>query len=198
MKVLIGCEKSQILCKAFRKAGFDAYSCDLRPTQGDPKYHYHINIFDCFKKVNWDLIILHPPCTAMCLSGNRYYGKGKLKHEQRQIAIEWIKILWKYACNTAHYVALENPKSVIFKYLINVQYIQPWQFGHPINKTTGFALKNLPPLKPTKIVPQRKNLIHNMSPRKNRARLRSMTFPGIADAIVNQWGFYVKTQLSKK
>ncbi len=194
MKILIGCEESQILCQTFRKAGFDTYSCDLRPTQGDSKYHYQMNIFDVLQKDQWTLIILHPPCTAMCLSGNRYYAKGKPKYEQRQLAIEWTKILWKRACEIAPHVALENPSSVIFKYLSNVQYIHPWQFGHPINKTTGFARKNLPRLIPTNIVKERKDLIYNMPISKNRARLRSMTFPGIAQAIVDQWGNYIKNK----
>jgi len=192
LKVLIGCERSQVLCQAFRKAGFDAYSCDVTPTQGNPKYHYHMNIIELLKESSWDLIILHPPCTAMCLSGNRYYAKGKSKYDQRCIAISWTRILWKYACKAAPHVALENPKSVIFKYFINVQYIQPWQFGHPVNKTTGFALNNLPNLKPTKIVKNSKDLIYNMPASKNRAILRSITFPGIAEAIVDQWGKYIK------
>lgn len=195
MKILIGCEESQILCQTFIKAGFDAYSCDLRPTQKDPNYHFQMNIFEVFKKESWDLIILHPPCTAMCLSGNRWYGKGKPKYEQRLMALDWTKALWKAACKTAPYVALENPSSVFFKTLFaNIQYIQPWQFGHPVNKLTGFALKNLPYLKPTKRVENSKNLIHNLPPSPNRARLRSMTFPGIADAIVDQWGTYIKNK----
>lgn len=194
MRVLIGCEESQILCQAFREAGFDAYSCDLRPTQGDPKYHYHMNVFDAIDKGPWDLIILHPPCTAMCVSGNRYYGKGKPKYEQRLIAIDWTKILWKHACKAAKHVALENPRSVIFKYMLNVQFIQPWQFGHPVNKETGLVLRNLPHLNPTNIVTKTRDLIHNMPPSKNRARLRSMTFPGIANAMVDQWGSHIKNQ----
>jgi hypothetical protein len=192
MKILIGCEESQTICQAFRKANFDAYSCDLLPTQGDPKYHYQMDIFKCIRQEHWDLIILHPPCTAICLSGNATYAKGKPKHEQRLIAIDWTKALWKEACKYAKHVALENPASVIFKYMMDVQYIQPWQFGHPVNKTTGFALKNLPRLKPTKIVQNPQDLIHNMPPSPNRFRLRSMTFPGIANAIVNQWGTYIK------
>lgn len=192
MKVLIGCEESQTLCQAFRKAGFDAYSCDLRPTQGDPAYHYQTNIFNCFIGMGWDLIILHPPCTAMCLSGNGTYGKGKPKYEKRLIAIDFTRVLWNRACKSAKHVALENPSSVVFKYFMNVQYIHPWQFGHPVKKTTGIALKNLPRLKPTNIVENPQNLIHNMPPSKNRARLRSMTFPGIANAIVDQWGNYIQ------
>lgn len=192
MNILIGCEESQVLANAFREKGFDAYSCDLKPTQGDSKYHYHMNIFDCLKQKEWSLIILHPPCTAMCLSGNRTYAKGKPKYKERQIAIAWTKILWDRACKIAPHVALENPRSVIFNYMFNVQYIQPWQFGHPINKETGFALKNLPRLKSTNIVENPQDLIYNMAPSKNRARLRSMMFLGIAEAIADQWGNHIK------
>lgn len=191
MKVLIGCEESQTICKKFRQANFDSYSCDLRPTQGDPKYHYQMDIFACIRQEAWDLIILHPPCTAMCLSGNATYAKGKPKHEQRLIAIDWTKALWKEACKNAKHVALENPMTVFFKYMMNVQYVQPWQFGHPVNKMTGFALKNLPRLKATNIVKNPQDLIHKMPPSKNRDRLRAMTFPGLADAIVDQWGRYI-------
>lgn len=196
MKVLIGCEESQILCQAFRNAGFEAFSCDLLPTQGNPEWHYQGNIIEVISGGrNWDLIILHPPCTAMCLAGNGTYGKGKPKSEQRQTAIAWTKILWDRACKVATHVALENPSSVIFKYFMNVQYIQPWQFGHPVNKTIGFALKNLPHLKSTNIVSNPQNLIHTMPPAKNRSRIRSMTFPGIAKAIVDQWGNYIKKEI---
>jgi hypothetical protein len=198
MNILIGCEESQTICKAFRDKEFNAYSCDLRPTRGNPDWHYHMNIFDCFDMHDWDLIILHPPCTAMCLCGNRTYGKGKLKYEHRKIAVEWTKILWKRACKKAKHVALENPSSVIFKYMINVQYVQPWQFGHPVNKLTGFALKNLPRLKATNIVSNPQDLIHNMPPSKNRGRIRSVTFPGIANAIVDQWGSYLKLNMDNK
>jgi hypothetical protein len=197
MNILIGCEESQTLCQAFREANFNAYSCDLRPTQGDLKYHYQMNIFDCIRNYSWDLIILHPPCTAMCLSGNRWYSKGKPKYEQRLIAIDWTRALWKEACKATLHVALENPMSIIFKYMMDVQYVQPWQFGHPVNKMTGLALKNLPRLKATNIVKNSKDLIHNLPQSPNRSRLRSMTFPGIADAIVDQWGKYIlnRTQI---
>lgn len=191
MNVLIGCEESQILCQEFREAGFDAYSCDLRPTQGDPTYHYQMDIKKVITTWDWDLIILHPPCTAMCLSGNRWYGKGKAKYNKRNEAINFALSLWLLACKYVPHVALENPTSVIFKYMMNVQYIQPYQFGHPVKKKTGFALRNLPRLKSTNIVDNPKDLIHNMPSSPNRARLRSMTFPGISKAIVDQWGKYI-------
>jgi hypothetical protein len=192
MKILIGCEESQVLCKTFRQASFDAYSCDIIPTRGDNKYHYQEDIFDCIKRSKWALIVLHPPCTALCLSGNRWYGKGMPKHNKRKEALLWTLSLWQLAKQYSNHIALENPKSVLFKRLPIVQYIQPWQFGHPENKTTGFALYNLPQLKPTKIVPAIENRIHNMPPSKNRSRDRSITYQGIADAIVNQWGNYIK------
>ena len=194
MKILIGCEESQVLCQTFRKAGYDAYSCDLKPTRGDKQYHYQEDIMKCLDRDSWDLIILHPDCTAMALSGNRWYGKGMKYHNKRIESIEWTLSLWNKAKKKSNHVALENPMSVIFKYLQKVQYIQPWQFGHGEQKKTGFARYNLPLLKPTNIVPGREQRIWKMAPGKNRKRDRSITYQGIADAIVDQWGQYVKKE----
>jgi hypothetical protein len=137
----------------------------------------------------WDLIILHPDCSAMAVSGNRWYGKGMPMNEKRYQAIDWTLRLWDLAKNHSDRVALENPVSVIFSYLNPVCYVQPWQFGHGETKKTGFALHNLPPLKPTNIVEGREQRVWKMPPGVNRKRDRSSTFPGIADAIVNQWGY---------
>ncbi len=192
LKILIGCEESQVLCSTFRKHNYNAYSCDIIPTRGNPEYHYQEDIFECINKFKWDLIILHPPCTALCLSGNRWYGKGKLKNYARQEAIKWTLDLWKHAKNNCNHVALENPASVIFKYLHDVQMIQPWQFGDAVNKQTYFSLYNLPRLKSTNIVKNPQDTIHKMAPSKTRSRDRATTFQGIADAIVDQWGNYIK------
>jgi len=135
----------------------------------------------------WDLIILHPDCTAMAVSGNRWYGQGMPLHYKRLAAIKWTLNLWEEAKKHGKKVALENPVSVIFKYLPNVHYIQPWQFGHGETKKTGFALHNLPQLKPTNIVAGRDQRIWKMPPSKNRKRDRSETFSGVATAFVEQW-----------
>lgn len=192
MKVLIGCEESQILCTAFRDLNIQAFSCDIKDTQGNPDWHYKMDINECLTQTSaWDLIILHPPCTALCLSGNRWYGKGMPKHNQRIKALNWTLNLWTTAINKAPHVAMENPMSVLFKYLVNVQYVHPWMFGEPVKKTTGFALHNLPRLKPTKIVKNPTNKIHHMPGNMQRRRKRSKTFIGLARAIAQQWSAHI-------
>ncbi len=199
-KILIGCEESQTICNAFRSAGYEAYSCDLEPTRGgNPQWHFQKDIMKIIPTKKWDLIILHPDCSAMALSGNRWYGRNMPKNYKRHTAIEWTLKLWELAKKHGKKVALENPKSVIFPKLkalgADVQYIQPWMFGHKENKETGFALHNLPRLKETSnvkkwvdMMPSREtDKVHRMPPGPNRKRDRSITYLGIAEAIVNQW-----------
>ena len=188
--ILIGCEESQVICSTFRKKGFECYSCDILPTRGNPEWHIQADIKKTIKTRKWSLVILHPDCTALSLSGNRWYGMGMPYHEKRLEAIEWTLDLWKLALKYGERVALENPTSVIFKYLKNVQYIQPYDFGHGEQKKTGFALYNLPRLMPTKRVSGREQRIWKMGPSPTRKRDRAVTYQGIADAIVNQWGEY--------
>ena len=187
-RILIGCEESQVVCKAFRDAGHEAYSCDLLPTRGNPDWHYQQDIMEVIPQEQWSLIILHPDCTAMAVSGNKWYGKGKSLHYKRLDQVKWTKQLWEVAIRHSNKVALENPVSVIFKKLPNVHYVQPWQFGHGETKKTGFALYNLDPLQPTDIVEGREQRVWKMPPSKNRKRDRSETYAGIAQAIVQQWG----------
>jgi hypothetical protein len=205
MNVLIGCEYSGIVRDAFIDKRHHAVSCDLLPTES--KYgnktdvpsggyvytHQQGDILDILEHPEewpkWDLIILHPPCTALCVSGNRWYGKGRPRHRDRLEAIEWTTKVWEVAIKQCAKVVLENPVSVIFKELnANVQYIQPWQFGHGETKKTGLALHGLPELQPTNIVEGRENRIHKMPPSKDRGKLRSLTYPGIAKAMADQWG----------
>ena len=136
----------------------------------------------------WDMIILHPDCTKMAVSGNRWYGKGTPKENERIAAIAWTKKLWAKSTLYCNRVCLENPVSVIFSHIPANQYIQPWQFGHGETKKTGLALHNLPVLVPTNIVEGRENRIWRMAPSETRKRDRSETFQGIADAIADQWG----------
>lgn len=189
MSILIGCEESQTICGAFRTAGYEAYSCDIEPTRGNPEWHYQQDIMEVIPSRQWDLIILHPDCTAMAVSGNRWYGKGMPMHDKRIGQVAWTKQLWALAKKHSPRVALENPVSVIFKEIDNVHYIQPWQFGHGETKKTGFALHGLKPLKPTNIVEGREQRIWKMPPGPNRKRDRSKTYDGIANAIVQQWSF---------
>lgn len=186
--ILIGCEESQTICKAFRDAGYEAYSCDLQPTRGNPDWHYHEDIMDVIPRREWDLIILHPDCTAMAVSGNRWYGRGMPMHDKRKAAVEWTLKLWELAKRHSKHVALENPVSVVFKHLPNVFYLQPHDHGHGETKKTRFALHNLEPLKPTNEVDGREHRIWKMPPSPTRKRDRSETYQGIADAIVQQWG----------
>ena len=186
--ILIGCEESQIICGEFRRAGFEAFSCDIVKTRGNPKWHYKEDIMKVIPLYQWDLIILHPDCTALAVSGNRWYGKGTEGYPKRLEAIEWTINLWNLAKQYSSKVALENPVSVIWKYIGKAHYIQPWQFGHGETKKTGFALHGLKPLKPTNIVEGREQRIWKMSPSKTRKRDRSETYLGVAKAIVSQWG----------
>lgn len=187
--VLIGCEESQTICAAFREAGYEAYSCDLQTTRGNPDWHYQADIMSVIPMRRWGLIILHPDCTAMALSGNRWYGRGMPLHHKREQAIAWTVNLWELAKKHADSVALENPVSVIFKRLnAPVFYLQPHDHGHGETKKTGFALHNLEPLKPTNKVAGREQRIWKMPPSATRKRDRSQTFPGVAQAVVQQWG----------
>ena len=187
-KILIACEESQAVAIEFRKLGHEAYSCDLKPTRGNSDWHCQQDIIHVIPSKEWDLIILHPDCTAMALSGNRWYGRGMPRNQERLDQIKWTLDLSNLAKKHSKKVALENPASVIFKYLPNVFYLQPWQHGHGETKKTGFALHNLKRITPSNIVFGRKQRIWKMSPGANRKRDRNETYLGIAKAFVSQWG----------
>jgi len=188
MRVLVGCEESQMVCSAFRRKGHEAYSCDIVPTRGNPDWHFQQNVMNIIEN-DWDLIILHPDCTAMAVSGNRWYGKNQPLSYKRLAALKWTSTLWGYATMHCSAVALENPVGVLFNHLgIKPQYIQPWQFGHGETKKTGLALHGLPELAPTNIVDGREQRIWRMPPSATRKRDRSETYQGIAEAMAAQWG----------
>lgn len=197
MLALIGCEESQVVCKAFRDRGHEAYSCDIQPTRGNPWWHLYGDIMEAIPKRRWDIIILHPDCTAMAVSGNGTYGLNpdgspKPRHHERLAAIDWTLRLWELAKEYSDSVVLENPNSVIFPYLRKagavVQYIQPYQFGHGETKKTGLALHGVSPLVPTDEVDGREQRVWKMPPSPTRKRDRSETYQGIADAMAEQWG----------
>ena len=194
MAILIGCEESQVICGEFRKAGYTAFSCDLMQTRGKPAWHIQKDIMKVIPIQKWDLIILHPDCTALAVSGNETYATGKSKHKERGKAVEWTIKLWELALQCSEHVALENPVSVLFPILREHQskpkvfYLQPWQHGHGETKRTGFALYGLKPLVPTNIVKGRKQKMWLMGPSPTRKRDRSITYTGVAKAIVDQWG----------
>ena len=189
MKILIGCETSGKIREAYRKKGHDVISCDLLPSDDNSPNHIVGDVFDVIRENGpFDLIIIHPPCTALCVSGNRHYGKGKPKHWERLQAIDWTIKLWNLCIENAERVCMENPVGVLpFK---PSQYIQPWQFGHGETKKTGLWLHNLPNLEPTNIVDGREQRIWKMPPSADRWKIRSETFQGIADAIADQWQFF--------
>lgn len=184
MRVLVGCEYSGKVRDAFIKAGHDAVSCDLLDTdvQGP---HIKGDVMDAIGE-GWDLIIMHPPCTALAVSGNRWYGANMPKNNERQQAIKWTVALWNHAKENASMVCMENPVGVLPMH--PTQYIQPWQFGHGETKKTGLWLHNLPPLTPTNVVDGREQRIWNLPPTKDRWKIRSETYKGIADAMAQQWG----------
>jgi hypothetical protein len=159
----------------------------LIPTRGNPDWHIQGDVIEAVKQ-GWDLIILHPPCTALCLSGNAWYGTGMKKHAMRLEFIEWTVKLWETACENADRVALENPTGVIWDKIPVNQWIHPWEHGHGETKKTGLALHNLPPLMATDLVSGREQRLHRLPPGPNRARERSQTFSGIARAFADQWG----------
>ena len=204
-KVLVGCEKSAAIASRFRDAGYEAWSCDLEPCELDGwRYHITEDIFEVLsdKLYTWDLIICHPPCTTLSVSGNHVYAEGKEKWFERHYDMAWTENLWELAKLRAPCVAFENPVGVLPRTSMGkaTQYIQPYEFGDDASKKTGLWLHNLPPLVPTERVTGRMvNGIERWSnqcdsgqnklgPSPTRATERSRTYPGIADAIVAQWG----------
>ena len=183
MRVLIGCEYSGTVRDAFIKAGHDAMSCDLLPTE-KPGPHYQGSIFDVIDD-GWDLGIFHPPCTHLAVSGARHF-EAKRADGRQQEALEFVRRLMY--CNIPMW-ALENPISIISSVIRKPdQIIQPWMFGHGETKATCLWLKGLAPLEPTNIVSGRADRIHKMPPSPDRWKERSRTYQGIADAMASQWG----------
>ncbi|MCE7031354.1 hypothetical protein LY625_01715 [Lysobacter sp. GX 14042] len=188
MRVLVGCESSGIVRDAMMRAGHDAMSCDLLPTER-PGPHYQGDVFDVIGD-GWDLAIFHPPCTHLAVSGARWF---KDKQQQQAEALEFVRRLLLAPIPR---IALENPVSVISSRIRQPdQIIQPWQFGHGETKATCLWLIGLPPLVPTNIVEGREQRIHRMPPGPDRWRERSRTFQGIADAMATQWGGAVEQPL---
>lgn len=180
MRVLVACEYSGIVRDAFRSKGHDALSCDLLETERDGP-HYQGDVFDIIDD-DWDLMIAHPPCTHLAVSGARWF---KDKKEEQAEALDFVRRLLNAPIPM---IALENPISVISSKIRKPdQIIQPWQFGHGETKATCLWLKNLPLLKPTEIVEGREAKVHRMPPGPDRWKERSRTYPGIAKAMAEQW-----------
>ena len=191
MRVLVACEYSATVRDAFRARGHDAWSCDLLPTEGDPQWHFQgdaiANAYTAPWERGglWDLIIAHPPCTDLAVSGARHF-LAKIADGRQQRALDFVQ---KLMDAPAERIAIENPISVISSKIRKPdQIIQPWQFGHGETKATCLWLKNLPKLVPTNIVEGRSDRIHKMPPGPNRWKERSRTYQGIANAMAEQWG----------
>jgi hypothetical protein len=180
MRVLIACEESQTVCKEFRALGHDAYSCDIQECSGGhPEWHLTCDAFEAIGLLQWDLMIAFPPCTDLAVSGARYF-----KQKQAD-GIQFFKALTE--TNIPKW-AIENPIGIMSTYYRKPdQIIQPWMFGHGETKATCLWLKGLPLLKPTDIVEGREQRMWKMPPSKDRAKLRSKTYEGIAKAMATQW-----------
>jgi len=183
MRVLVACEYSGRVRDAFIAMGHDAMSCDLLPTdvQGP---HYQGDVRDVIGD-GWDLMICHPPCTHLAVSGARHFAAKKASGVQDE-ALDFVRFLLDAPIPM---IALENPVSIISSRIRKPdQVIQPWQFGHGETKATCLWLKGLPKLAPTNIVSGRDARVHKMAPSPDRWKERSRTYAGIAAAMADQWG----------
>ena len=200
MKVLVACEESQEVCKAFRERGHEAYSADLQDCSGGhPEWHIMGNVLSIINGNcsfftrggqqtyidKWDLVIAHPPCTDLAVSGARWFPEKQKDFRQQKSCVLFMQMM----CANADKVAVENPIGIMSTcYRKPDQIIQPYQFGHGETKATCLWLRNLPKLKPTNIVDGREHRIWKLPPSADRAKLRSKTYPGIAKAMAEQWG----------
>lgn len=182
MKVLVACERSGVVRDAFIARGHDALSCDLEPTDS-PGPHYRGDVRDILD-YPWDLMIAHPPCTHLSVSGARHFAEKRMDGRQHA-AVSFFMALAKADIPR---IAIENPVCIMSSLWRKPdQVIQPWQFGHGETKATCLWLKGLLLLRPTNIVEGRDDRIHKMSPSEDRARLRSVTYQGVGDAMAAQW-----------
>jgi hypothetical protein len=182
LRVLIACEFSGVVRRAFAAKGHDAWSCDLLPAEDRAEQHLQENVFNILHH-DWDLMIAHPPCTHLAVSGARWF---KEKAAEQADALRFVQALLDAPI---HRIALENPISIISSRIRKPdQIIQPWQFGHGEVKATCLWLKNLPKLAPTSIVAGRHPACWLASPGPDRWKIRSRTYEGIAQAMAAQWG----------
>jgi site-specific DNA-cytosine methylase len=189
MKILVACEYSGVVRDAFRNLGHDAWSCDILPCDSDPNYHYQCDVLTLLDK-GWDIMIAHPPCTHLAVSGAKHF-KEKIADGRQQAALDFVQKLMDAPIEK---IMIENPVSIISTRIRKPdQIIQPYEFGNPFKKTTCLWLKNLPKLVPTKIVEpniktyadgSRFSADYGWS--SNHAR--NKTYQGIADAMAKQWG----------
>ena len=205
LRVLVACEFSGIVRRAFAARGHDAWSCDLLPAEDRSNKHLQCDVREVLED-GWDLLIVgHPPCTRLCNSGVRWLSKPPAGRTLDQL---WRELdegcalfsdLWNAPVDR---IAIENPvmhrhaKERIRNYQEPAQSVQPWQFGHGEVKRTCFWLKNLPALQPTNVVEGREARVHRMSPGPDRWKERSRFFPGIAEAMADQWGGFALSEVA--
>lgn len=198
-RLLVACEYSGTVRDAFSALGWDAWSCDLLPTES-PGQHIQGDVIPILSQ-GWDMMIAHPPCTYLCRAGWHWVNKpdsstpplkGQPRREAAKLAAQFFTSLLEAPI---HHIAVENPLPISHVNLPpRTQTIQPWQFGHPETKATCLWLKNLPPLSPTNIVPGRTQRIFRLPPSKDRWKERSKTYPGIAAAMAQQWTAHFLSQ----
>lgn len=186
MRVLVACEYSGRVREAFRRRGHEAWSCDYLPAEDDGA-HIRGDALVAAAARRWDLMIAHPPCTHLSVSGARHF-EAKRADGRQQEAIDFFMALTRAPVPR---IAIENPVCIMSSvYREPDQIIQPWQFGHGETKATCLWLKGLPPLKPTNVVSGREPRVHRMPPSPDRWKERSRTYEGIAEAMAEQWGNY--------
>jgi len=186
LNVLVACEYSGRVREAFRAHGHNALSVDLLPTEV-PGRHFEGDVFQFFasSSIQWDLLIAHPPCTDLAVSGARHFA-AKIADGRQQAALEFVRRLMALPIPMK---AIENPVSVISSHIRKPdQIIQPWMFGHGEVKATCLWLQGLPPLVPTAVVEGRSPVVHRMPPGPDRWKNRSRTYLGVASAMASQWG----------
>lgn len=200
-RILLACEESQALTQRFRDKGFEAFSCDIQECSGKyPQWHLKGDVRDYLNE-HWDCIIAFPPCTYLTVTGNRWFNVEKYKDaaiQRQKLREEAVEFFMLFALHPCAKIAIENPVGVMSTlYRKPDQIIQPWMFGDAFEKKTCLWLKGLPALKPTNVVDPPKRTEYNSGKsiptwyanlsKKQRAKIRSKTFDGIADAMVNQW-----------
>jgi len=190
--VLVACEESQVISKAFRDHGISAFSCDLTPCSGgDPAWHIQGDAVEIASRGCWDMMIAHPPCDHIAVSGARWFPQKRADGRQRRA----VQFFFDLVTAPVPRIAVENPVSIMStEWRKPDQIIQPWQFGHDASKKTCLWLKNLPQLSPTEVIEKERYANqtpsgqNKLGPSPNRSQARSKTYEGIAQAMAKQWG----------
>ena len=211
MRVLVACEYSGVVRRAFRERGHDAWSCDLLPADDGSPFHIQRDVLEVMND-GWDLMIAHPPCTDLAVSGTAHFETKRANGSQQAAA----EFFMQFARADCPHIAIENPVGIMSTvWRTPDQVIHPWQFGHPEQKATCLWLKNLPRLAttdyvygPMMLLPRKeRERMHFMSPSPDRWKKRSVTYAGIAAAMADQWGgvhlsrqleLFAQTQLDKQ